>query len=65
MTLLTDELYHHDFFRLQMYKPNKEDSDNGQLDMELKTMLSLKIIILNSCIFVCLDNLRQRFEKGR
>jgi hypothetical protein len=29
-----------------MYKPNKEDSDNGQLDMELNTMLSLKIIIL-------------------
>jgi hypothetical protein len=46
MTLLTDELYRHDFFRLQMYKPNKEDSDNGQLDMELNTMLSLKIIIL-------------------
>jgi hypothetical protein len=41
MTLLTDELYHHEFFRLQMYKPNKKDSD-----MELNTMLSLKITIV-------------------
>ena len=64
MTLLSYQLYHHGFSRFKCTNETK-NSAGGQLDNELNFKPSLNNNSPNYCKLVCLDNLRQRFEKCR